>query len=261
MITKIKVNKLEKAVFPTSGDFAFIPEGDLRKLLIPLDKVILLKDNPRINDAASKLLAEKIKENGFRKPIVLNEKLEVKAGNTAVKACRILGMKFIPGVRSAWLSEEKEWDYVLSDNKANEYAEWDYKALAGLLSAGKIQVESTGHGFTERELFKIENFSELKYNEEDDNTDLYSVYSKEVILDNLYTEFRKKGFPFPKLSIADCKQELNKLAALSSAKCLHSTLGYKIADTYHQHRYDTSAVGMRSPLESLPMIKLWKKLY
>lgn len=261
MIQKIKVEKTTSSNFPTSGEYAFIPEGDLRKLLIPLDKVILLENNPRENEEAAKKLAVLIKANGFRKPIVLNEDLEVKAGNTAVKACRILGMKSIPGVRSAWLSKEKEWNYVLSDNKANEYAEWDNKKLAKLMSDGLIQIENTGHGFTERELFKISNFAEIKYREGEDGEEIdsYLAYSKENILNNLFTEFREKGFPFPNLSIAECKQEINKLTALPSFRCLRSTLGYKVADTFHHDRYDSSAVNMLSPLESFAKDESLKK--
>ncbi|RLC39270.1 hypothetical protein DRH27_00030 [Candidatus Falkowbacteria bacterium] len=159
----IKKVKKSRADYPTTGNYAYIPEGDLRTLAVSVDRCKLLENNPRKNDPAARKLSVYIRENGFRKPIVLNMENEIKAGNTAYKAAKILGMKYIPVVRSNWNEKSKEWDFVLSDNKASELAEWDNACLSKLMEAGEIFTDvSPAHGFDSKDIEGLAIFKEKK---------------------------------------------------------------------------------------------------
>lgn len=155
-----KIHKVKrKKSFPLFGDYAYIPEGDLRKICILIDDITLLDDNPRKNNKAAIALAELIKKNGFRKAIVLNEKNQIKAGHTAYKAACKLGMKYIPALRSRFDDSKQEWDYVLSDNKASEFSDWDKDVLSRLMSQGSIFSDAEdGSGFSEEEIELISKY-------------------------------------------------------------------------------------------------------
>ena len=83
-----------------------------------------------------------------------------------------------------------------------------------------------------------------------------AVFSNEQIIDAAFEYFRKTGFPYRKLPIHVCMQEINKLAESETDKLLHSDEGYQIADTYHPHRFYASAEGMKSQLDSFNDDKL-----
>lgn len=139
--------------FSVEGDYAFIPEGDLMKLSIPIRKCKLLEKNPRKNDEAAKHLAELIRKNGFRKPIVVNQDYEIKAGNTAWKAAKwYLNMKHIPAVVTRFSEKSKEWEYVISDNKASEWSAWDKDVLAKLMDSEKLSLSQENTGLTDKDL-------------------------------------------------------------------------------------------------------------
>lgn len=251
---KVRRVKKKKKSFLTTGEYAYIPEGDLRKICIPIGDIIPMQDNPRINNNASKELAESIKAIGFRKAIALNDRNEIKAGHTAYKAARILGMQFIPALRSSFDTAKQEWSYVLADNKID--GEWDNTKLAKLMRQGQILTDDTSHGFTEKELFKISNFHEL----ENPDREKVVLFSDEDIEKDLFKEFRAGGFPYPQLSIAECKQYLNRLANLPKEVLLNSYTGYRIADTFHSHRFHDKVEDKYTPIESFKNDKFLKKV-
>ena len=84
-------------------------------------------------------------------------------------------------------------------------------------------------------------------------------FSTDEIIEDAYEYFMQNGFPYPKLSLFEMKQELNKLANLPEEMCLRSSLAYKVADTYHSHRFHSSAINMRSPIESFNIEKSLRK--
>jgi len=156
-----------KKPFPTEGEYKFVPAG-LSPFCIAIDQVRLLDKNPRINDDASKKLAELIKENGFRKPIVIDQDGIVRAGNTAYKAARLLGMKFIPVAQSEFAGEADAMRFVISDNKASEFSYWDTELLRELVTSEKLDAKENlaGLGFTDAELaklFEIQKEKQLKH--------------------------------------------------------------------------------------------------
>src|ERR1039458_6268539 len=75
-----------------------------------------------------------------------------------------------------------------------------------------------------------------------------TIYQDEEITADAFTYFRKHGFPYRKLPVHICKQEINALAKCKSL--LTTTLGYHVADTYHPHRFHGHARKMKSPVEA-----------
>lgn len=84
-------------------------------------------------------------------------------------------------------------------------------------------------------------------------------YSDEEIIQDAYEYFKEVGFPYPTLTLFQMKQELNKLANLELDACRRSTLAYRVADTFHKHRFHSSAIGMRAPIESFGIEKSFRK--
>ena len=71
---------------------------------------------------------------GQQKPIVIDEKNIVLAGNGTLSAARSLGWKTITAVRSA-LKGYDATAYALADNRSSELAEWDQEILDSQLQA------------------------------------------------------------------------------------------------------------------------------
>lgn len=84
-------------------------------------------------------------------------------------------------------------------------------------------------------------------------------YSDEEIIQDAYEYFQVTGFPYPTLTLFEMKQELNKLANMDLDSCQRSTVAYRVADTFHKHRFHSSAIGMRSPITSFGIEKSFRK--
>lgn len=102
-------------------------------------------NNPRENDDAVPEVARSIKEFGMLQPLVVDQFNVVYAGNTRLKACKVLGIKRIPIVRAEHLSPEQLKAYAIADNKTHELAKWDHKKLVALVPLAELQ-EIPGFG-------------------------------------------------------------------------------------------------------------------
>ena len=89
--------------------------------------------NPRRNDEAVKYVAESIKQFGFKVPIVVDSAGVIVAGHTRYKAAKKLGLKMVPCVVAADLTDEQIRAYRLADNKVSEAAEWNFGLLGSEL--------------------------------------------------------------------------------------------------------------------------------
>lgn len=87
------------------------------------------KNNPRFNKESAKLVAESIKQFGFKVPIIVDNKNEIIAGHTRLEASKLLGIKKIPTIIANDLNEEKIKAFRLADNKVSEFAIWDKEKL------------------------------------------------------------------------------------------------------------------------------------
>lgn len=85
--------------------------------------------NPRRNDNAVNDVAESIKQFGFQQPLVVDKDNVLIVGHTRLKAAKKLGMKEVPVIVAANLSDEQVKKYRILDNKTNELSDWDFKLL------------------------------------------------------------------------------------------------------------------------------------
>ena len=102
---------------------------------LDIEKVKLWKKNPRINDKAAQRLVKVLQVYGFIDPIIIDENYVVRAGNTRVKAAKLAGIKYIPALMVDFKSEEAAIAYSIANNKANEWAQWDYYELKQLIDS------------------------------------------------------------------------------------------------------------------------------
>lgn len=112
--------------------FSVKRSDDLERIEIkymPVDELLPYVNNPRKNDKAVEYVANSIKEFGFKVPIVVDEKNEVIAGHTRLKASKKLGIEEVPVIVAGDLSEEQVRAFRLADNKVSELAEWDTELL------------------------------------------------------------------------------------------------------------------------------------
>ena len=94
-----------------------------------IEDIIPYENNPRINDEASKKVAESIEQFGFRNPIILDKDGVIIAGHTRLKAAISLGYKEVPVIYASDLSETQAKAFRIADNRVGEFAEWNFDAL------------------------------------------------------------------------------------------------------------------------------------
>jgi DNA-binding transcriptional regulator YiaG len=146
-ILKKPVAKKSTTIPPVTS---LIPD-ELKTFCVPINTVRPWEDNPRKNDDAAEKLAELIKANGFRKPIVIDQNNIVRAGNTTLKAMKLLKSPVIPVIKHIFPSDAAAVAFAISDNKASEFAEWDPDVLKKLMKSDSLQ----GTGFSEVEFKKM----------------------------------------------------------------------------------------------------------
>ena len=96
---------------------------------VSIDQIRPYKKNPRKNDAAVDDVAESIRECGYCNPIIVDEKYEVLAGHTRLKAIKKLGWTECDVIVRKGLTAEQKKKYRLYDNKTGELAQWDVEKL------------------------------------------------------------------------------------------------------------------------------------
>ena len=121
-----------------------------------IEEVKPYKNNPRINARAVKIVADSIKEFGFKNPIVIDGNNEIIVGHTRLEASKVLGLEKVPVIVADDLNEEQVKAFRIMDNKSSEFAEWDYTKLLEEIEELKEEdynIELTG--FSEVELSDI----------------------------------------------------------------------------------------------------------
>ena len=128
------------------------------------------ENNPRFNDDAVQYVANSIKEFGFKVPMVIDKNNVIVTGHTRYKAALELGLKEVPCVIADDLTDEQIKAFRLVDNKASEFADWNFDLLD--LELDDISLDMTDFGF-------LNNLSELGVeNEEGGDIDVdYDEYS------------------------------------------------------------------------------------
>lgn len=108
------------------------------------------KYNPRDNDNAVDVVAESIKEFGFKVPIIIDREGVIIAGHTRLRAAKRLGIREVPCIVADDLTPEQIKAFRLADNKTSEFAEWDFAALERELEElTAFDVDMSKFGFDE----------------------------------------------------------------------------------------------------------------
>jgi DNA modification methylase len=100
-------------------------------------------------------IAKSIERFGFCNPILIDDQGQIIAGHGRVAAAKLLGIKEVPTVKLAHLSEVEKRAYILADNRLAEKAGWDREILAIELQALvslDFEVELTGFETAEVDL-------------------------------------------------------------------------------------------------------------
>ena len=100
---------------------------------IPINEIVPYKNNPRKNDKAVEIVANSIKQFGFKNPIILDKNNEIIAGHTRLKAAIKLNLKEVPVIWADDLTEDQVKAFRIMDNKSHEFSDWDINLLKGEL--------------------------------------------------------------------------------------------------------------------------------
>ena len=118
----------------------------------PPEELIPYERNPRRNDKAVNVVAESIRQFGFRVPIIVDADGVIICGHTRRLAALKLGLTEVPVTVVDDLTEDQVKAYRLADNRVAELAGWDDKLLKEELA--KIKgVDLSGLGF-DREMLE-----------------------------------------------------------------------------------------------------------
>ena len=96
--------------------------------LPPVELTPYAKNAKRHPDDQVEHIANRIREFGFRQPIVVDADNVVVIGHGRLLAAKKLGLDSVPCVRADDLTDEQVRALRLADNKTNE-SEWDFAEL------------------------------------------------------------------------------------------------------------------------------------
>jgi ParB-like chromosome segregation protein Spo0J len=126
----------------------------LRRLLVPLARLAQDPSNLRVHDDRSfDAIATSLRRFGQQKPIVVDARGVVIAGNGTLEAARRLGWTHIAAVPSS-LDGAERVAYSIADNRTSELSRWDTKALQAVLDAFPKDALA-GTGFTLDDLAEL----------------------------------------------------------------------------------------------------------
>lgn len=156
--------------------------------------------NPRKNDKAVEVVANSIKEFGFKVPIVIDGEGIIIAGHTRLRAAKKLGLTEVPVILADDLTEDQAKAFRLADNKTAEIAEWDTELLNeqldelfGVIDMNDfgfpVQIENIdsdeeGERSIGHELGEADNYVVLRFDTEDDWEKALVAFGIETVTTN-----------------------------------------------------------------------------
>ena len=96
----------------------------------PIDRLVLYGRNPRTNDAVVDRMCSRIREFGFKIPVLARSDGEVVDGHLRIKAARKLRMTEIPVLLCDEWSPAQVKAFRLMVNRSVSWASWDDERLA-----------------------------------------------------------------------------------------------------------------------------------
>ena len=101
-------------------------------------------------------ICSSIKEFGFTNPVLIDEESGVIAGHGRIMAAKKLGMKTVPCLVLAGLSEAQKKAYVIADNAIALKSEWNMDLLAvEVADLGDMDFDLDVLGFSDEELAEL----------------------------------------------------------------------------------------------------------
>lgn len=99
--------------------------------MIPVEDIKVNPKNPnRHSGDQIERLAELIKYQGFRNPLIISERTGLLVvGHGRLQAAKLCGMKEVPVIYQEFDSEEQEYAYLVSDNAIAEWASLDLSQI------------------------------------------------------------------------------------------------------------------------------------
>ena len=129
----------------------------LRKYAVSMDSIAPDPANARLHPAANlDAIRGSLLAFGQQRPVVVDSKGVIVAGNGLYQAARLLGWTKIAAVKTALKGVDRV-GYALADNRTAELAEWDEEALLDQLQALEGEVDLAAIGFDEDELARLLN--------------------------------------------------------------------------------------------------------
>lgn len=224
------------------------------KELVDIIKLVPNPKNPnKHSDKQIDLLQKLIEYQGWRHPIIVSNRSGfVCAGHGRLQAAIKMGLKQVPVDYQDFDSEAQEYAFLVSDNAIQELSELD----KGMINS---DIGELGPDFDVELLgldgFEIDAADNMQLNESDpesegDEKRFFNIFTIDEIANLAFDEFREKGFPYIEKTISECMCSLNKLSILPLEKCKSTRLAYSVPDSYHRHRFELSAIDMKSPLDA-----------
>lgn len=131
-----------------------------------IDELVPYENNARINDKAVDIVANSIKEFGFKNPCIIDKDNVIVAGHTRVLACKKLGIDKVPCIVADDLTEEQIKAFRIADNSSAQIAEWDIDKLMKELDTIDYDMEQFGLA---EQLAEIEKTIEQEKQAEEDD--------------------------------------------------------------------------------------------
>lgn len=131
-----------------------------------IDELVPYENNARINDKAVDIVANSIREFGFRNPCIIDKNNVIVAGHTRVLACKKLGIDKVPCIVADDLTEEQIKAFRIADNSSAQIAEWDIDKLMKELDTIDYDMEQFGLA---EQLAEIEKTIEKENQAEEDD--------------------------------------------------------------------------------------------
>lgn len=160
----------------------------------PVDSLVPYARNSRTHSEGQVAqIAASIREFGFTNPVLVDGEGGIIAGHGRVLAARKLGMKDVPVIDLAHLTDAQRRAYVIADNKLALNAGWDDEMLrlelAGLEGEG-FDVALTG--FDATELGNMHLSADFEPGGEDDQGRLDELSPQMVICPSCQHEFNAR---------------------------------------------------------------------
>ena len=147
--------------------------SQVQVIQMKLTELIPYENNPRINDDAIDVVANSIKEFGFKNPIIIDKDNVIVCGHTRRLAAIKLGLTEVPCIRADDLTEDQIKAFRVADNKTSELSTWDLDKLK--IELGDIELNMADFGFEDL-------LDQMKELPEDDEFDADTELEKEAFV-------------------------------------------------------------------------------